>query len=69
MPSSYVNEVKSSNVLLYFTLLGIISISISNIAGVNVTKYLSALTRSVCDVTRILLIWSVGIVVSVTLGS
>lgn len=41
---------------------------IFNVSGVTVTKYISALTRSICDVTRTLLIWIVGLIVTVTAG-
>jgi hypothetical protein len=53
---------------LIFCILGIISIATFNITGVTVTKYINALARSICDVTRTILVWIVGILVTVTAG-
>ena len=47
-------------------LLGIFSIAIFNIFGVNVTKYVSALTRTVVDTVRTVLIWGIGLIVTIT---
>lgn len=33
------------------------------------TKYINALARSICDVTRTVIVWTVGIIVTVTAGS
>lgn len=66
--SAYFASVGASGFLLAFVVLGVFSIMIFNVSGVTVTKYISALTRSICDVTRTLLIWVVGIVVTVTAG-
>ncbi len=59
----------SQSTLLAFCLLGVFSITIYNISGVTVTKYINALARSICDVTRTILIWAVGIIVTLTAGS
>jgi hypothetical protein len=55
--------------LLAFCFLGVLSIATFNITGVTVTKYINALARSICDVTRTILVWIVGIIVTVTAGS
>lgn len=34
-----------------------------------VTKYINALARSICDVTRTIIVWIVGILVTVTAGN
>lgn len=36
--------------------------------GVTVTKYINALARSICDVTRTVIVWIVGIIISVSAG-
>lgn len=33
------------------------------------TKYINALARSICDVTRTILVWIVGIIVTLTAGA
>jgi hypothetical protein len=52
-----------------FAILGVISITVFNVCSVTVTKYVNALARSICDVCRTVIIWLVGILVTVTLGS
>lgn len=47
-------------------LLGIISIALFNLFGVNVTKHVSALARTVVDTIRTVLIWGIGLIVTVT---
>jgi len=36
---------------------------------VTVTKYINALARSICDVTRTVIVWIVGIIVTVSAGT
>lgn len=47
-------------------ILGIFSISLYNIFGVNVTKHASSLTRSVVDTIRTIFIWAIGLIVTAT---
>ncbi len=54
--------------LLFFVILGVFSIATFNVSGVTVTKYINALARSVGDVTRTVVIWIVGIMITLTLG-
>lgn len=68
-PERYFAEVGSNGVLLFFVILGVFSIATFNICGVTVTKYINALTRSICDVTRTILVWGIGIIVTVTAGA
>lgn len=51
-----------------FVLIGIVSIASFNIAGITVTKYLSSLTRSIVDVIRTIIVWLIGIIITVTIG-
>lgn len=48
--------------------MGIFSIATFNICGVTVTKYINALARSIGDVSRTVLVWIVGLLITVTLG-
>jgi hypothetical protein len=36
---------------------------------VTVTKYINALARSICDVTRTVVIWGVGLIVTISAGA
>ena len=49
--------------------MGIFSIATFNICGVTVTKYINALARSIGDVTRTVLVWAIGIIITVTAGA
>lgn len=49
--------------------MGIFSIATFNIAGVTVTKYINALARSIGDVTRTILVWGIGIIITVSAGA
>ena len=48
---------------------GIVSIASFNIIGVSITKYINALARSVADVVRTIIVWIVGIIVTVSAGA
>lgn len=49
--------------------MGIFSIATFNICGVTVTKYINALARSIGDVTRTVLVWIIGIIITLTAGA
>ena len=68
-PETYFQEAFSSGSLLFFCILGIFSIATFNITGVTVTKYINALARSIGDVTRTILVWGIGLIVTVTAGA
>lgn len=46
--------------------MGIFTIALFNIAGVSVTKYISSVARSIVDVTRTIIVWGVGLIISFT---
>jgi hypothetical protein len=58
-----------NGLLLFFVILGIFSIATFNVTGVTVTKYINALARSICDVTRTVIVWIVGIIITISAGS
>jgi hypothetical protein len=68
-PFAYFSEAFSNGGLLFFCILGIFSIATFNITGVTVTKYINALARSIGDVTRTILVWGIGIIITVTAGA
>lgn len=39
-----------------------------NISGVTVTKYINALARAIANLTKSILVWIVGIIITVTAG-
>ena len=49
--------------------MGVFSIATFNITGVTVTKYINALARSIGDVTRTILVWGIGLIITVSAGS
>jgi hypothetical protein len=66
---SYFREAGENVFLLLFIILGIFSIATFNVTGVTVTKYINALARSICDVTRTVIVWIVGIIVTLSAGA
>lgn len=67
-PEQYFIEAGQNGSLIAFIIIGIFSIALFNLCGVSVTKYINALARSLADVTRTVLIWLIGIIVTVTAG-
>lgn len=67
-PGQYFAEAAGSWSLMLFVILGVFSIAAFNVCGSTVTKYINALARSLADVTRTIVIWLVGIIVTVTAG-
>lgn len=55
--------------LLFYVILGVFTIALFNICGVNVTKHISSLARSIVDVTRTILVWIGSIIITKTYGS
>ena len=68
-PLAYFREAGSSGSLLFFCILGVFSIATFNVTGVTVTKYINALARSIADVTRTILVWGIGIIITLTAGA
>lgn len=67
-PGAYFSEAASNWALMLFVILGVFSIASFNVCGSTVTKYINALARSLADVTRTIVIWLVGIIITVTAG-
>lgn len=61
---------------MFLVITGVFTIALFNISGVSVTKYVSALARldvyfyiiyrSIVDVTRTVIVWIVGLIVTFT---
>lgn len=60
----FYEQVISNVYLLVAVILGVFSIALYNLCGVNVTKYVSAVARTVIDVARTVVIWLVGLAVT-----
>jgi hypothetical protein len=79
-PDNYFNEITHNGILFFLCILGIVTIATFNMAGVSVTKYVSSVARfyiyiyiyiyihiifrSVVDVTRTVIVWLVGLIVT-----
>lgn len=46
----------------------IIGILIFNVAGVSVTKYINALARSIANMTKSIVVWILGLIVTLWMG-
>ena len=67
-PDVYFQELGSNHILLGFCIFYVFTVMVFNITGLSITRYINALARAVCDVSRTVIIWIVGIVVTVTAG-
>lgn len=65
---TYFEELGSNPLLLSFTLLGLFTIAGFNFFGITSTKYINAVARSIGDVSRTVVVWIVGLIVSLSIG-
>lgn len=68
-PGLYFKQIGGNGMLCFYVILGIFTIATFNVCGVNVTKNISSLARSLIDVTRTVLVWGGSIIVTLTAGS
>lgn len=68
-PGQYFYQAGHDSWLLVAIIFGILTIAIYNICGVSITKYVSALARSVIDAVRTVVIWAFGIILTATNSS
>jgi len=57
----YLCQLGANSYLLTAVIGAMLTIAIFNASGVAVTKYMSSLMRSILDVTRTLLVWIIGL--------
>jgi hypothetical protein len=67
-PEMFFKEVGNNIVLAFMVPLGIIAVGSFNINGLSITKYINALARSLLNMTKTVVIWGVGIIVTLTAG-
>lgn len=67
-PLQYFRQLGNNTALLLFCIFGSISIMCFNVMGVSVTKYVNALARMIADVSRTVIIWGVGLLITATAG-
>lgn len=63
-PQSYFQEISENSLLVLFAILMSLSVGVANIVGVNVTKYINAVGRSILDSARGILVWVIGLVLT-----
>lgn len=66
--TSFLDQIWEHKLLLFFTFCWIFNVTAYNPLGVSVTKHINALARAISDVSQIVLVWGIGIVVTLTLG-
>ena len=62
------NELSESPFLIVLTIISIVVTAFFNVSGVTITKYINALARVIADVSKTIVVWIIGIVVTLTLG-
>ena len=66
--SVFFDQIQQNMLVWIFILCLIVTISISVPIAVTISKKINPLSRSLADVCRTLIIWAVGIVITVTIG-
>lgn len=64
----YFHQLGENKVLMIFCICYVFSVMTFNITGLSITRYINALARAVCDVSRTVIVWLVGIIVTLTVG-
>jgi hypothetical protein len=64
-----VRELREDSLLLVFYIVSIICMIACNIAGLLIIKHMKALFRSIYDEIKAILVWGVGIAITLTIGS
>lgn len=54
--------------MIALAIISIFGILIFNVSGVTVTKYINALARAIANMTKSILVWIIGIIITLTLG-
>ena len=67
--SVYFREVFDSGILLGGVMVVLVSMVVYTSVGAVITKRLSSLARALIDVSRTVIIWVVGVVVTATVGT
>ena len=67
-PEMFFKEVGNSTFLLIMVPLEILAVGLFRTNGLAVTKYVNALARSLLNMTKTVVIWGIGIIVTVTAG-
>jgi len=63
-PNTFFQEISNNSLITVFAVMMSLSVGVSNIIGVNVTKYINALGRSILDAARGVLVWGIGLVLT-----
>lgn len=66
--SSYFNQIFNNWWLLFLTFCWIFSVTLYNPLGVTITKHINALARAISDVSQTVLVWAIGLTVTLTVG-
>ena len=64
----YFRQVGENGFILAGVISTFITMSIYNILGIFLTMEINSVARAICDVSRTVVVWTVGIVVTVTVG-
>jgi hypothetical protein len=67
-PEIYFRQLGDNKLLLTFCVLELFAMLAFNLSSIHITKYVNSLARSICDVTRTIVIWIVAIIITETLG-
>jgi UPF0716 family protein affecting phage T7 exclusion len=64
----YIDELSQNPTLIVLAIISIFGILIFNVAGVSVTKYINALARAIANMSKSILVWIIGLIITLTAG-
>jgi hypothetical protein len=67
-PDQFLWELLASPFLFTCIVLGILATCLFNISGNAITKYINALARTICDISRTAFVWIFAIIITIVLG-
>ena len=62
------DQIWANKFLLFLTFCWIFNVTAYNPLGVSITKHINAVARAISDVCQTVLVWAIGIIVTVSLG-
>lgn len=64
----YFSEIQGNWLILLGVIFNVFSMASYNAVGVAIAKYINSVARALCDVSRIVIVWGVGIIITLALG-
>lgn len=64
----YFSEIQGNWLILLGVIFNVFSMASYNAVGVAIAKHINSVARALCDVSRIVIVWGAGIIITLSLG-